>query len=186
MKKHFLLVFCLLVLSLPLLGEDGEDDYWIDGSRKLSLEQEVGLAADFSNDQYELRNRDGLGEIYQEYPAVTIYKLEAGSLAETREFFANADVSLSPVFAERGGGLKALPGGVIVVFSAESDETEARELFRREGIEEQANKAVWHKRGYVVAAPPGLPSLRLANRLANYDIIAISSPDWWTNIYSNR
>lgn len=179
------LISLLLIVSLSLVAA-AEDDYWMDGGRKLRLEQVAGLAADFLNDPFELQDDVGVTEVYKEYPAVIIYRLEVDTLEETRAFFANADPALSPVFSERGGGLKSLPGGVIVVFTADSDQSDIEDFLRAEGLESQAKKATWHKRGYVIATPPGMDSVRLANRLAPHSMVAISSPDWWTNIYSNR
>ena len=178
----------LILLSLPLsLLLAAEDYYWMDGDRNLSLVQEPGLAADFLNDEFELQTQEGLRGIRQKYPVVLLYELESDSLTETEQFFTTADSALSPVFAERGGGLKALPGGVIILFKSDNTREDMENFLAAEGIAAQARKASWHKRGYIIEASPGLPSLHLANRLAERkDVLAIASPDWWSNTYINR
>ena len=182
-KRYFIPLLLGLVLPWSLLAEE---DYWMDGKRKLKLEQLPDLAADFLNDPFELQDETGLAGVYKEYPAVVIYRLEADSVNGTESFFDTADPALSPVFSESGGGLKSLPGGVIVVFTANSKESEIEDFLRAEARGFRAKKATWHKRGYVIETPPGMSSVRLANRLASHNMVAISSPDWWTNIYSNR
>ena len=183
MKKTIFILFFLFPSFLVV----AEDYYWMDGDRRLSLVQEPGLAADFLNDEFELQTQEGLRGIHKEYPALVLYRLESDSLTEAEQFFATADPALSPVFAERGGGVKALPGGVIILFKPGKTREEMEDFLAAEGIAARAREAAWHKRGYIIEAPPGLSSLHLANRLAaRKDIVAISSPDWWSDTYTNR
>lgn len=159
----------------------------MDGERRFTVKQVPGLAVDFLNDDFHLRTQTGLGDVRDEYPALYIYELEGASLKETEDFFTAADPALSPVFYERGGGLKALPGGVILIFKKGVSAFAVGDFLSEEGIKEETERLSWHRRGYFVTTPPGLESLHLANHLAAAkDIVEISSPNWWTNSHSNR
>ena len=180
--KAKILLFSFFFFCSPL---SAADYYWMDGDRRFSLTQVPGIAADFIYDDFELRARAGLGDVREEYPTLYIYELEGSSLAETEDFFINADPALSPVFYERGGGLKSLPGGVILIFKQGVEKKEIDDFFGKEKV--KATQLSWHPRGYFAETSPGLESLHLANRLSSImDMIEVSSPNWWSNAYGHR
>lgn len=89
------------------------------------------------------------------------------------------DVSVtlqSPVLRDESGRARALPGGVLLVIDAALDDTAARALIERHAAVPVRRIAgpVW-----LVASPPGLASLDLANRLADAGAFGSAQPNWW-------
>jgi hypothetical protein len=89
--------------------------------------------------------------------------------------------AVSPVFRDRAGGQgqpRALPGGVIVRLREGTGDAARQALFARHGLqpvrEQSGGTGAW-----LVAAPAGLPSLELANRLYESGDFAGASPNWW-------
>jgi hypothetical protein len=87
--------------------------------------------------------------------------------------------SVSPMFRDTTGAAptRALPGGVIVTFRQPLAPDQAREFLRQRGLvplRQIGDSAAW-----LVASPPGLESLTLANRLFESGEFAGAAPNWW-------
>jgi hypothetical protein len=126
---------------------------WYDGTAKRGLTIDTALEADFSlgaSDNRVLR--------------------PAGATAKS------AAALVSPVLRDDAGGLRALPGGVIVVLAAPADETAGRALLMRSGATpvRRLSDTLW-----IVEGPVGLGSLELANRLQATGRFASAQPNWW-------
>lgn len=82
----------------------------------------------------------------------------------------------SPVLRDESGRARALPGGVLVVLDAALDDAAARALIGRHDAVPVRRIAgsVW-----LVASPPGLASLDLANRLSQAGAFQSAQPNWW-------
>ena len=73
-----------------------------------------------------------------------------------------------PIFrSESGGGLMTLPGGVLLVLDPSWTGSDADAFFSRNGIKRsRVTELTFTKNAYFVETAPGLPSLQLANSLA--------------------
>ena len=84
-----------------------------------------------------------------------------------------------PVFRSESGALMTLPGGVLLVLSAEWSEAETNAFFSNNGIKmDRVSELDYVANGFFVETEPGFPSLDLANTLAVQDGVEISSPNW--------
>ena len=85
-----------------------------------------------------------------------------------------------PVFrSESGGELMTLPGGVLLVLDATLNEKEVEDFFSNAGIPvSQKSELDFTPNSFLIETEPGFPSLELANRLADYDGVLISTPSW--------
>jgi len=126
---------------------------WQDGATRRTLAIVPELEADFSP---RVDRRDVLQP--------------AGSAS------AQARTLISPVFRDDSGGLRALPGGVIVTLRAPLDEVAAQRLFDQAGVApaRRLTDTLW-----LLQAPTGLPALQLANRLHDSGLFAFAQPNWW-------
>jgi hypothetical protein len=86
--------------------------------------------------------------------------------------------AVSPVLRDDSGAARALPGGVIVTLhDAPADEADARRRLAALGV--AAVRPIGADlRAWLVAAPAGLESLALANRLHESGAVA-AQPNWW-------
>ena len=85
-----------------------------------------------------------------------------------------------PVFVTASGGLMTLPGGVLLVLDADLDDGEVEDFFARNGIaKDEASPQGFAANSFLVETAPGFPALMLANRLAEQQGVALSSPNWW-------
>ncbi len=91
-----------------------------------------------------------------------------------------SDPDTGPVFrSESGGGSMTLPGGVLLVLDPSWTGSDADAFFSRNGIKRSRVKELtFTKNSYFVETAPGLPSLHLANSLAEQEGVEISSPNW--------
>lgn len=89
-----------------------------------------------------------------------------------------------PVFrSESGGELMTLPGGVLLSLDQKWDQATVESFFSANNItSEQISELGFIPNTFLVETEPGFPSLELANDLANQDGVAISSPNWWTEV----
>lgn len=102
---------------------------------------------------------------------------DAGVLRPAGAAPKSAAPSVSPVFRDESGRLRALPGGVLVTLRAPLPEAEARALLERAGAKPARALAptLW-----LVEGPVGLGSLELANALHASGAFAGAQPNWWT------
>jgi hypothetical protein len=126
---------------------------WQDGATRRTIAIVPELEADFSP---RTERRDVL------QPA-------GSASAETRAL-------ISPVFRDESGGLRALPGGVIVSMRSPLDDAAAQRLFDQAGVApaRRLTDTLW-----LLQAPTGLPALQLANRLHDSGLFASAQPNWW-------
>jgi hypothetical protein len=129
---------------------------WEDGGARRGLWLDASVRADFSP---ALAGRG------------TVLRQSAGPLKDV------PDALQSPVLRDESGRARALPGGVLVVFAEPADDAAVRALIASHGanVARRVNETTW-----LVASPPGLASLELANRLAATGAFASAQPNWWT------
>ena len=84
-----------------------------------------------------------------------------------------------PVFRSESGALMTLPGGVLLVLSAEWGQAETNAFFSNNGIKmDRVSELDYVTNGFFLETAPGFPSLDLANALAVQDGVEVSSPNW--------
>ena len=101
--------------------------------------------------------------------------------AESRDVSGDLGEDAQPVFRDRNGGLRALPGGVLLVFDKEWSAARISAFLASNGIGSSRVSPLGEiPNGFVVSTGPGFASLNLANELADQEGVKISSPNWWT------
>ncbi len=129
---------------------------WQDGGARRPLVLESGWRADFSG---ALSGK-----------SVALRPASDGALKDVSPSLQ------SPVFRDEGGRLRALPGGVVVTLREGLDEPAARAFLAAH--ETRATRRLG-ERAWLVESAAGLPSLELANRLAETGAFAAAQPNWW-------
>ena len=92
----------------------------------------------------------------------------------------SAQTQRSPLFFDNpalNGTPRALPGGVLVELKTPTDAEVARLQLESDGL--TPVRAIVGNRIWLVASPPGLPALELANRLQQSGRYASAQPNWW-------
>ena len=91
-----------------------------------------------------------------------------------------SDSDTGPVFrSESGGGLMTLPGGVVLVLDPSWTGSDADAFFSRNRFKRsRVTELTFTENAYLVETAPGLPSLQLANSLAEQKGVKVSSPNW--------
>ena len=94
------------------------------------------------------------------------------------------DQNARPVFrSESGGGLMALPGGVLLALDPEWDQARVDSFFSENDISNDRTSVLsFIENGFLLETEPGFPSLYMANELALKDGVIISSPNWWREV----
>ena len=99
-----------------------------------------------------------------------------------------SDSDTGPAFrSESGGGSMTLPGGVLLVLDPSWTRSDADAFFSRNGIKRsRVTELTFTENAYLVETAPGLPSLQLANSLAEQKGVEISSPNWMSEISASQ
>lgn len=85
-----------------------------------------------------------------------------------------------PVFRSSSGRLMMLPGGVLLVVDPKWSEEETAALLAANGVSMSlVTPFDWLPNGYLIETEPGFASLELANALAEFEGVELSSPNWW-------
>ena len=93
----------------------------------------------------------------------------------------HGESTAQPVFRSASGALMTLPGGVLLVLDPAWDEETIERFFAAHGIVRgRTTEEAFAANGFFVDTAPGLPSLTLANELADAEGVLISSPNWRT------
>ena len=72
-----------------------------------------------------------------------------------------------------------LPGGVLLALDPDWDESQVDDFFTQNNISnDRVSELDFIENGFVIETGSGLPSLNLANELAEEDGVLISSPNW--------
>ena len=92
---------------------------------------------------------------------------------------ASAQSNEPPVFRSDTGELMTLPGGVLLVLDADSDQSTIDQFFAVNGISRgRVHDQTFTTNAFLVDTEPGLPSLNLAIQLAGQEGVVIASPNW--------
>ena len=107
----------------------------------------------------------------------------SGEVGASGRSDSQADSDGSPVFYDDSGRRMTLPGGVLLVLDAEWDQSRVEGFFAANGIAlSRVEEEDFATNAYFISTDPGLPSLLLANELADEEGVLISSPNWRSQV----
>lgn len=136
--------------------------YWYDGTRRRALRLDPAWIAEF-------------GASARQQPGSSRSPLKRSIGGD--KALASLPPDASPVFRDEAGAPRALAGGVIVRLR-EADVPRARQRFADAGL--VALRPIDPEgRSWLVASPPGLPALELANQLHESGSFESVAPNWW-------
>ena len=141
----------------------GQASTWEDGDRTLTVYLQTDLVVE----------KDSGG-----FPRGIVAATDGGT-SVVRSAAEQSKGDTLPVFRSESGSLMTLPGGVLLVLSADWTEAETNSFFSNNGIKmERVSELSYAANGFFIATEPGFPSLDLANELAELEGVEVSSPNW--------
>ena len=141
----------------------GQTHTWEDGDRTLTVYLQTGLVVE--------KGSDGLPR--------DIVAADAGEANVVGSADGLSKGDTLPVFRSESGALLTLPGGVLLVLSAEWSKAETSAFFSNSGIKvDRVSELGYVANGFFIETQPGFPALDLANELAALDGVEVSSPNW--------
>ena len=141
----------------------GQTHTWEDGDRTLTVYLQTDLVVE--------KGSDGLPR--------EIVEADDGRTGVVRSADRQSKGDTLPVFRSESGSLMTLPGGVLLVLSAEWSQSETNAFFSDNGIKlDLVLELSYVANGFFIETEPGFPSLDLANELAALDGVEVSSPNW--------
>ena len=141
----------------------GQTFTWEDGDRTLTAYLQTDLVVE----------KDSRG-----FPG-SVVASDAGGSNVVRSADGQSKGNTLPVFRSEYGELLTLPGGVLLVLSAEWSQAETNSFFASNGIKtDRVSELSYAVNGFFVETEAGFPSLDLANRLATQEGVELSSPNW--------
>jgi hypothetical protein len=177
-----LLSACATMGSAEAAPPAGSTYYYDDGVRR-PVTLEPGLIAEVGPGQATaVKAALPAAEVVHASASATIYKAAPAEVAATLASPKLSQVRLSPVYREGSGGpggLRALPGGMLVNFKPDWTAAQVAGFVAERGLSlgQKLNLAgTW----YVVNTAPGEASLRAANALQESGAVLAASPNWWT------
>ena len=136
---------------------------WEDGDRTLTAYLQADLVVE--------KGSDGMPR--------DIIEADDGGTNVVRSADIQSEGNTLPVFRSESGSLMTLPGGILLVLSAERSQAETDAFFSDNDVKmDRVSELSYVANGFFVETEPGYPSLDLANRLAALDGVEVSSPNW--------
>lgn len=144
------------------------DYVWYDGGKPRQLQLDSTMVAEFGD------RADSAGDPVMRGNGVRIWRQQ--DQAATR---AAASGAVSPVFRDsEGGAMRALPGNVIVRLDPSWSGQQVADWLRENRLSEVRRLPIGGN-VLVLASPPGLASLEMANRLQRSGQVISAQPEWW-------
>ena len=141
----------------------GQTYSWEDGDRTLTVHLQTDLVVE--------KGSDGLPR--------DIVAADEGGTNIVRSADRQSKGDTLPVFRSESGELMTLPGGVLLVLSAQWSRSETNAFFSSNGIKmDRVSELGYVANGFFIETEPGFPSLDLANELAALEGVDVSSPNW--------
>ena len=141
----------------------GQIHTWEDGDRTLTVYLQTDLVVE--------KGSDGLPR--------EIVEADDDGTGVVRSADRQSTGDTLPVFRSESGSLMTLPGGVLLVLSAEWSQAETNAFFSDNGIKmDSVSELSYIANGFFIETEPGFPSLDLANDLSALVGVAVSSPNW--------
>ena len=141
----------------------GQTHTWEDGDRTLKVYLQTDLVVE--------KGSDGLPR--------DIVEADDSEASALRSADSRSKDDTLPAFRSESGSLMTLPGGVLLVLSADWSQTETNVFFSDNGIKmDRVSELSYVANGFFIETEPGFPSLDLANELAALEGVEVSSPNW--------
>lgn len=141
---------------------------WYDGGKPRELHRDDALVAEFDNKSAPA-----------DKPALRSNGVRIWHRQEDAATRAVATGKTSPVFRDsEGGAMRALPGNVIVRLDPTWNAAQVDDWLAANGLTGLRHLPIGGN-VLVVASPPGLAALELANRLQLSGKVVSAQPDWW-------
>ena len=141
----------------------GQTFTWEDGDRTLKVFLQSDLVVE--------KGSDGLPR--------DIVEADDSEASALRSADSRSKDDTLPAFRSESGSLMTLPGGVLLVLSADWSQAETNVFFSDNGIKmDRVSELSYVANGFFIETEPGFPSLDLANELAALEGVEVSSPNW--------
>ncbi len=109
-------------------------------------------------------------------------KLQATQRAQVSSA-RSSSANSSPVFRDSSGGLRALPGGVLIIFHKHISQQDLLRFWQERGISQNRISQIEAIDNlYKVQTEAGMESLQLSNSLVQYPEVEYVSPNWWREV----
>ena len=141
----------------------GQTYTWEDGDRTLKVYLQTDLVVE--------KGSDGLPR--------DIVEADDSEASALRSADSRSKDDTLPAFRSESGSLMTLPGGVLLVLSADWSQTETNAFFSNNDIKmDRVSELSYIANGFFIETEPGFPSLDLANDLSALVGVEVSSPNW--------
>jgi hypothetical protein len=173
MKMKILLLSAVAAMQLGCAmaqEKTGPDSYiWYDGGKPKRVWMDSSVVAEFG------KRAESASEPAARFNGVRIWRQEGQAASR-----ALATGDASPVLRDSPGGpIRALPGNIIVGLDPAWTGPQISSWLSAHGLTELRRLSIGTN-VLVIASPPGLPSLELANRLQESGTVVFAQPNWWT------
>jgi hypothetical protein len=179
---------CSLNAKVSNAGHTGQAYQWYDGDKQRTVYLDATMIADFnpqSDASAKAAKSNGMS-VSKTVGGARLWMLTSGTKKSALDSVKAKNVSgaYSPVFrtSQAGNQLSALPGKVIVQFASDWDEDKIKQWVSDQG-QTIDSKASFGTSFYILATPPGLASLEIANRLYETGEVLLASPNWWKEVH---
>lgn len=186
--------FSLTCVSQPTYSQEltPSDLYYFDGNRKIQLELEDGVVAEFGS-PYNPNNKGAKSAIQTADSGATFVRSQGNlnlwktsgkqmpvNLAKSLNQNQNQKSMVSPVFrTPKSASIMALPGNILVEFDPSYSEKQIELILSKKGLRSLRKFDLPGKNFYEVETPAGTAALNLANSLYGNPGVLTSSPNWW-------
>ena len=141
----------------------GQTFTWEDGDRTLKVFLQSDLVVE--------KGSDGLPR--------DIVEADDSEASALRSADSRSKDDTLPAFRSESGSLMTLPGGVLLVLSADWSQSETNAFFSNNDIKmNRVSELSYIANGFFIETEPGFPSLDLANDLSALVGVEVSSPNW--------
>ena len=153
---------------------------WHDGKQTRGLWMDPAREAEFPSPAGLGPAQTGAATAGQGSESAASTPAGAGATLRPKDLASPGQALRSPLFFDNpslNGTPRALPGGVLVELKTPADPDSARQQLQSDGL--SPVRAIVANRIWLVASPPGLAALELANRLQQSGRYASAQPNWW-------
>ena len=173
-------IAALCIAAAPVFAAAPENPFYFDGSTKITVTADPTLVAEFAKPGAKsavLAARPKAPELKTGSGGPRVFRAPSASFKPRTE----TGSSTSPVFrlgTSPAGRLMALPGGMVVTFKPEWNDSQIRAWANAKGtpVDQRLNiKGNW----YVLRTEPGLVALETANAVHASGEVLAASPNWW-------
>ena len=191
MKKTSVILICygvsLLLLSCAATikaGENRQSYYWYDGKEKKRIVLERERWVEFGGAHSREPSAQKKQWLEKRFGEIRVYRfpVHSGQSKSVSNFSAKQSAAddgtqYSELFKGRGG-VKALPGGIIISFKTDWSEQKIKEWALQHNV--RINKSLIKQLNlWLIDSPSGIKTLELANKITEQGEVNYATPNWW-------